>query len=113
MTSFHKTIIVSPKVVHRKLMVNKLITIVLLKKYDEFDLFDMQEEIKKEFLQDELTEEVVAKLADCPVDHLELVTKLSMKADLTFNNLAHLSEFVPNLKDLKLNGSIVLFIIYL
>jgi hypothetical protein len=50
MTSFHKTIIVSPKVVHRKLMVNKLITIVLLKKYDEFDLFDMQEEIKKEFL---------------------------------------------------------------
>jgi hypothetical protein len=69
----------------------------------------MQEEIKKEFLQDELTEEIVAKLADCPIDHLELVYKLSMKADLTFNNLANLTTYVPNLKDLRLNGSIVIY----
>jgi len=54
-----------------------------------------------------LNEEKLAEIIGVEVNKLEMVTKVEMKVDLSFNSLQQGGEFLKSLRQLKLNNSII------
>lgn len=55
----------------------------------------------------DLTEEKLAELIDIEESKFDRVVNISLKVDLSFNSLVAVGEMLPNLRTLRLNGSLM------
>ena len=72
---------------------------------DEFEQFEIINEINEFFLQDEINEKNLSEITQIHVDDLPECKKLTFQVDLTLNSLQNLPAMCPSLLELKLNGS--------
>ena len=73
---------------------------------EDNDSFLMQEPLDELDLQ-EITEEKVAQLAETDTEFLPSLSSFKVRVNLNMNSLQRLGEILPNLKELKLNDSII------
>lgn len=71
---------------------------------DEFQLAIHEDDDESSFGK-EINEENLCNLCNIQPSDFEVVSKISLKVDLSFNSLQNLGFLLPNLKELKLNGS--------
>lgn len=71
---------------------------------DEFQLAINEDDDENNFGK-EINEESLCSLCNIQPSDFEVVSRISLKVDLSFNSLQNLGFLLPNLRELKLNGS--------